>query len=243
MLDAEVTSIHRMTSRVKQFQLRRTDGGTFEYEPGQHTHLHFEDAGEYTDDGEAEEVVRPYTPTSLPGTSRLTLAIKRYDDGTASRYMHDREPGDVITIEEPDGNLYLRDLDEDVVLLASGTGLTPDVAMLRHHLREGSGDTHLVFGEKTQADLMYRETLDGLEAEHDGLSVTYVLSDEEWAGRTGHAQEHVDDVVADLASAHVYVCGVPGMVVETKERLDELGVPDGQVFSEGWEEDEVSVEA
>lgn len=243
MLEAEIHSIHQMTPRVKQFQLRRTDGDAFDYAPGQHTRLHFEDDGEYTDDGDDEEVVRPYTPTSLPGTARLTLAIKRYDDGTASRYMHDREPGDVVTIEEPDGNLYLRDLDEDVVLLASGTGITPQMAMLRHHLRAGSGDTHFVFGEKTQAHLMYRETLDGLEAEHDGLAVTYVLSDEEWAGRTGHVQEHVADVVDDLASAHVYVCGVPEMVVETKERLDDLGVPDDQVESEGWEEDEVSVEA
>ena len=254
MLEAEITSIHEMTPRVKQLQLRRLDGGTFDYDPGQHTRLHFEDGGEYTDSGngegqdgedggETEEVVRPYTPTTLPGTDEVTLAIKRYDDGTASVYAHDREPGDVVTIEEPDGNLHLRDLDRDVVFVSTGTGITPPMAMLRHYLREGSGEAHFLYGEKTQADVMYRETLDGLAAEHDDLSVAYSLSEEEWAGYTGHVQEHLEDAIGTLEGRHFYVCGVPEMVVQTRERLDELGVPDDRVFTEGWEDDEVTEES
>lgn len=242
MLEAEITSIHRMTPRVKQFQLRRTDGAVFDYRPGEHTQLHFEDDGEYTDEGDDEEVVRPYTPTTLPGTGKVTLAIKRYDDGTASTYMHDREPGDRITIEEPDGNLYLRDLDRDVVFVSTGTGITPPMAMLRHYLREGSGEAHFLYGEKTQEDVMYRETLDGLAAEHEALTVAYSLSEEEWAGYTGHVQEHLEDVLDSVEERDFYVCGVPAMVVETKDRLDDLGVPDERVHSEGWEEDEVTEE-
>lgn len=240
MLEAEITSIHRMTPRVKQFQLRRRDGEAFDFTPGEHTRLHFEGSGDLAEEG--EEVVRPYTPTTLPGTERVTLAIKRYDDGTASAYMHDRAPGDTITIEEPDGNLYLRDLGEDVVFLSTGTGITPPMAMLRHFLREGSGEATFLYGEKTQEDVMYRETLDGLAAEHDELSVAYCLSEEEWPGYTGHVQEHVADALDGLEGKDFYVCGVPEMVVQTKERLDDLGVPDDRVFSEGWEDDEVTEE-
>ena len=85
---------------------------------------------------------------------------------------------------------------------------------------------------------MYRETLDQLATEHDRLSVIYSLSEEDWDGPTGHVQDHLDDRLDGL-DRDFYVCGVPEMVVDTKDRLDELGVPDDRVFSEGWEDGEV----
>ncbi|WP_231186782.1 phenol hydroxylase [Haladaptatus sp. DYF46] len=246
MREVEITSIHRMTPRVKQFELVADE--TFEYEPGQHTQLHFERDGDGEGDqndgeeSEDEEVVRPYTATGLPGTDSITLAIKRYDDGTASVYMHERDPGDIIEIEELDGNLYLRDLDTDVAFVSTGTGITPMMSMVKQYLRDGNGRATFLYGEKSQEDVMYRETLDQLEAEHDDLRVVYSLSDEDWSGRTGHVQEHVEDVVPDPEGTDFYCCGVPGMVVETEERLTDIGVPEEQIHSEGWEEDEVSEE-
>ena len=62
---ATVVDTYELTPRVKGFRLR-VPGETFEYEAGQHTTIHFE-AG-------SGEVVRPYTPTNLPGTDELTLA-------------------------------------------------------------------------------------------------------------------------------------------------------------------------
>ncbi|WP_227356897.1 ferredoxin--NADP reductase [Haladaptatus salinisoli] len=259
MREVEIASIHQMTPRVKQFRL--VDDEPFDFEPGQHTRLHFErDAEEKEGDGdgsgdeggssdgnseggggdEDDEVVRPYTATSLPGTNSITLAIKRYDDGTASVYMHDREPGDTIRIEDLGGNLYLRNFDTDVAFVSTGTGITPTVAMLKRYLRAGEGRATFLYGEKTQEDIMYRETLDQLEAEHENLTVAYSLSEAEWEGRTGHVQEHVEAVVPDPDSTDFYLCGVPEMVVETKEKLADIGVPDESVYSEGWEGDAVS---
>lgn len=232
MIPAEIESIHRMTPRVKQFRIRRLDDDPFAFEPGQHTQLHFE-----ADD---EEVVRPYTATSLPGTDRITLAIKRYDDGTASVYMHEREPGDTIRIEALEGNLFLRDVEEDLVFVSSGTGITPMMAMVRQYCRAGSGEAYFLYGEKTQGDVMYRETLDALDAQVNGLTVAYSLSEEEWHGLTGHVQTHLDDLLDTFTGKHFYVCGVPEMVVETTELLQERGVPTDYVFSEGWEDDEVT---
>ena len=231
--DATITSIHQMTPRVKQFVIEADEA--FEFEPGQHTTVRFE-----RDDPEEEDeqVVRPYTATNTPGNERLTLAIKRYDDGTASVYMHEREVGDVVTLGDLGGNLTLRNTDEDAVFVSTGTGITPMIAMLKQYLEVGTGDVDFFYGEKNQENIMYRETLDQLAAEHDELSVVYSLSDEEWAGPTGHVQDHLDERLDGL-DRDFYVCGVPGMVVDTKERLDDLGVDDDRVFSEGWEDGEV----
>jgi len=228
-----VTDVHQMTPDVKQFRLV-ADDHTFEFRPGQHTQIHFQQDG--------EEVERPYTAITQPGTGQICLAIKRYDDGTASVWMHDREPGDGIAIDPVDGNLYVRDMDRDAVFAATGTGITPIFPMLKHYAREGDGHAHLVFGERDQEHLIFRESLDQLRAEHEHISVDYVLSDadEGWPGRTGHVQDHLPeglDAIDHLADADCYACGVPQMVVETGDLLEAAGADEERVFTEGWERD------
>ncbi|SFR61070.1 ferredoxin--NADP reductase [Halogeometricum limi] len=231
-LTVTVEDVHQMTPDVKQFRLA-ADDHTFEYDPGQHTMVHFENDG--------EEEARPYTAANLPGTDELVLAIKRYDDGNASVFMHERRPGDEIEIEELDGNLRVRDFDRDAVFVATGTGITPLYPMLKQYAEEGDGDAHLVFGERDQEHLIFRESLDQLRAEHENLDVNYVLSDADddadWNGKTGHVQDHLPDALDGVDDTDFYVCGVPEMVVETRELLEDEGVDEEHIYTEGWESD------
>jgi len=231
-LDTTLESVHALTPNVKQF-LIRAEGHTFDFAPGQHVNVEFEDA-----DGNAR--YRPYSPVSQPGTETLSLAIKRYPQGACSTWMHDRTVGDSIAVTPPSGNLQLQDPDRDAVFVATGTGLTPLFAMATQHLRVGEGRTTLLFGERTQESIMYRETLDLLSASHAAFSVEYVLSGEDWHGRTGYVQDHLPDVVDDASTSHFYLCGVPEMVVETKACVSDLGIPEEQVFTEGWEDGAVA---
>lgn len=227
---------YRLAPQVTGFRLR-VSGEQLEFEPGQHITVRFEADG--------KEVVRPYSPTTLPGTDEFALAIKRYDDGLASSYMHTRSPSDEIEIGEFEGELSLEDLDRDIALLASGTGLTPLLAILRQYARVGSGDAHLVFGERTADSIFHRSTLAELAATHDDIEVTYTLSDPEWdwLDRTGYVQEHLEDLFEEFETRDFYVCGVPEMVVETKEELRELGAPEDRIHSEGWEDDAITEES
>lgn len=225
--DAVLTSIHQMTPRVRQYILH-VDDHTFDFKPGQHTVIRHEEA-----DGTPAH--RPYSPVNLPGTPKLALAIKRYDEGTTSVWMDEHTPGDVVTVTTLNGNLYLRDLDRDVVFCSTGTGITPMIAMLKQYLRDGTGTAHFFYGDRTQRDLMFRETLDHLAADHANLTVVYSLSHETWNGPTGNVQTYLDAYGPPLHDAHVYVCGVPQMVVDTQATLDRLGVPEDHVFIEGWE--------
>jgi ferredoxin-NADP reductase len=228
-----VADVHRMTPDVKQFRLVAEDR-TFEYRPGQHTSVHFENDG--------EDDARPYTAATLPGTNEIVLAIKRYDDGNGSVYMHERRPGDEIEIEEVSGNLYVRDFERDAAFLATGTGITPLYPMFKQYAATGAGSAHLVFGERDQEHVIFRESLDQLRAEHANVSADYVLSDADdaWNGRTGHVQDHLPDALEDavgLDGTDFYVCGVPGMVVETADLLEAEGVPEERIYTEGWEAD------
>lgn len=230
-ITATVRDVHRVTPDVKQFRLV-ADDHEFDFEPGQHTMVHFENDG--------EEEARPYTAINRPGTDELVLVVKRYEDGNGSVYMHERSRGDEVDVEEVSGSLHVRDFDRDAVFLATGTGITPLYPMFRQYAREGRGDAQLVFGERDREHLILRESLDQLQANHGHLSVEYVLSraDDDWPGRTGHVQDHLADALdVDPADADVYVCGVPEMVVDTTDRLADLGVDEDRIYTEGWEAD------
>jgi ferredoxin-NADP reductase len=209
--EATITSIHQMTPQVKQFVIEADD--EFEFEPGQHTTVQFKRDDPDKDEDEDEQVVRPYSPTNTPGSNEITL-------------------GDL------EGNLAIRNTDEDVVFVSTGTGITPMMAMLKQYLETGTGDVGFFYGEKNQENIMYRETLDQLATEHDQLSVIYSLSDGDWDGPSGHVQDHLSDRLDGL-DRDLYVCGVPQMVVDTTDHLDDLGISDDRVFSEGWEDGDV----
>ncbi|WP_254761641.1 ferredoxin--NADP reductase [Natrinema marinum] len=202
---ATIVDTYRLAPEVKGFRLR-VPGEELAFDPGQHTTVRF--------DADGKEVVRPYSPTTLPGT-------------------------DEIEIGEFEGNLSLEEPDRDIALLASGTGLTPLLSILRQYARDGSGDAHLVFGERTADSIFHRSTLNELAATYDSVTVTYTLSDPgwDWLDRAGYVQEHVEDLFDGFEERDCYVCGVPAMVVETTERLRELGAPDERIHSEGWESD------
>jgi ferredoxin-NADP reductase len=234
-LTAIIEDVHRMTPDVNEFRLV-VDDHRFEFDPGQHTEIHFENDG--------EEESQPYTAVNRPGTNQLVLAIKRYDDGNCSIYMHDRTPGDEIEIESVDGNLYARNLERDAIFVATGTGITPLYPIFRQYAQTGDGTAHLLFGGRDQEHIVFRESLDQLRGSRDHVSAEYVLSDAEsgWNGRTGHVQDYLESALesVDNGEPDCYVCGVPEMVVETTDALQEAGIDEFRIHTEGWESDAAS---
>lgn len=230
-LETTVTSVTQLTPDVKEFRLE-ADGHVFEYEPGQHTRVRYEENA----DGKGME--RPYTATNLPGTDHITLAIKHYENGAASTYMHERDEGDVVRIEELASGLTLNDPNRGVVFVSTGVGITPMIAMLRQYLREGTRDAYFFFGERNQEHLIYREMLTELDADHETLHLVYSLTDpdDNWTGLTGNIQDHLDKYLDSFEGKDFYVCGVPQMVVDTKQLLLGENISAIHIFSEGWEE-------
>lgn len=247
-IDTVLVSSTSLTPDVAQLLLRAPDH-TFSFTPGQHVGVAYESA----DDG---LVHRSYSPVSRPGTNTVALMVKRYDDGTCSVWLHDRSPGDTVHLTSPSGNLHLRDLQRDAVFLATGTGLTPMVSMIQQYLDEGTGHATLIYGERTRDTLAYRGTLDLWTAGSDRFDVVYTLSRADLdrgndasaapsgpgaapSFRSGYVQDHLGDLLREdtVAKGHMYVCGVPQMVVDTRSTLvGDLGVEDDRVFSEGWED-------
>ncbi len=226
--EATVTHTWQMTPQTKLITLDTDE--PLEYRPGQHTVIRFE---------QADEVQRPYTMTNLPGKEKICLAIKEYEDGTASTWMCHRAIGDTVDVSTPKGNLYVRDYERDVCFVSTGTGATPMLPMLKDYLDHGSGRVLYFHGERTRDDLFFQETLENLRAEHDNLTVVYSLSDESWPGPEGHVQDHLVHRMPSFSDTDFYICGVPEMVVDTESVLIDNDVSASSIYMEGWEEDAV----
>lgn len=210
-----------VTHDVQRFIVERPEG--FQWNPGQGVEIALDLDG-WRDEG------RPFTPTSLPDDRVLEFTIKGYPehDGVTHR-LHQLRPGATLHMSEPFGTLTDRG---PGVFIAGGAGLTPFLAILRQHSRDGElADSRLIFANKARGDVICEQEL----LHHLGERCVLTLTREEAPGyRHGRPDRAMlEELVDDFAATRFYVCGPPPMVEELTETLTELGAsPDSVVLEE-----------
>jgi ferredoxin-NADP reductase len=140
------------------------------------------------DDG--YQTQRSYSIASAPDTlERLTLTIERIDDGEVSPYLADElRAGDRLEFRGPIGGYFVWDVTVGgpLLLVAGGSGICPLMAMLRHRAARGSSvPTRLLYSSRSLEDVIYRDELDRLAANGEGLEVVHTLTrmqPPEWSG-------------------------------------------------------------
>lgn len=123
---------------------------------------------------------------------------------------------------------------ENLCIIAGGTGITPMVQALHAVLGNPEDNTKvtMLYGSRTEADILARETLDSWQAAHpEQLSVVNVLSDEpegsSWTGERGFVNEALlkANFPGPEADPLIFVCGPPAMydaLCGARDRPDEL---------------------
>ncbi|KAI7899595.1 uncharacterized protein BX663DRAFT_537935 [Cokeromyces recurvatus] len=178
-----------------------------------------------TKNGKTEEVIRPYTPTSVEqAQGYVDFVIKDYPEGNMSRHVHSMKVGDTIDIKGPfeKYNWDSKPVDE-VGMIAGGTGITPMLQFLRKVFSpESSHKTSkfsLIFANVSEEDILFKEELDGYAQSYpDRFKVTYVLdkpSSQDWAGVTGYVTKDLlmkNLPKPDVESSMIFVCGPPPMM-------------------------------
>jgi|SRR5437764_868636 len=163
---------------------------------------------------------------SAPEDAELEFLVKRgYGAGGA---IYEMTEGDRVELVDIAGHGFALNEHKgsDLVFVAMGTGVAPLRSALRHVLkhREEFGQLVVLYGARTPGDFCYGDEVD--EWEEAGVELRRVISrpdGHDWSGPTGYVQSLLDHVLPGLPSPVALICGSREMIVETRDRLEQMG--------------------
>jgi 3-ketosteroid 9alpha-monooxygenase subunit B len=132
---------------------------TFAYRPGQFLTVRIPSDR----DG---SVARCYSLCSSPLTGDpLTVTVKQTPGGYASHWIADNiGAGSVLEVLPPAGMFVPSSLDDDFLLLAAGSGITPVMSILKSVLAAGRGRAVLVYANRDERSVIFGAALKELAA-------------------------------------------------------------------------------
>jgi 3-ketosteroid 9alpha-monooxygenase subunit B len=172
----------------------------------------------------------------------LKITVKRVRDGRASNWICDHvRAGGTLDLLPPAGEFTPGSLDEHLLLLAGGSGITPVMAIIKSVLARGRGRLALVYANRDEQSVIFAAELGALQERHgDRLTVTHWLDSE----RGAPDATALAALVAADAGREAYVCGPEPFVAVACDALQLAGVPEGLVRVERFDMDqETSMDA
>lgn len=183
---------------------------------------------------------RAYSIGSGPNdTDELEFYISLVASGGLSPRLLALQEGDrVYMAPKTKGTFTLEGVpdDQNLVLISTGTGLTPYVSMLRGQALENGRKVAVFQGVRHSWDLGYDSVMRALCEKHSNLTYESTVSrahleKEPWEGNKGHVQELWKAGVLEQRwgfrpkpeDTHVFLCGNPGMVAGAQELLEAEG--------------------
>lgn len=232
----ELLDVRSLSSTVKAFEFRCVDGEPLQFVAGQW--LNFDVPAE------GGVLRRAYSIASAPDPARpdrFEIAVTRVDEGgIASPVLHSLLPGSRLEVDGPHGFFTREDTRaQPALFVGTGTGVCPLRAMLEDELRDPNGPPlALLFGVRTEADILFREQLERWAREQPRFSLHVTLSrpDPSWSGLRGYVQTHLKRLIPPEQRPHVYVCGLTKMISEVRATLKgELGYDRKMIHSERYD--------
>jgi 3-ketosteroid 9alpha-monooxygenase subunit B len=198
----------------------------FEYSPGQFLTLQLPLP--------SGPIGRCYSLCSSPHLDEpMRIAVKRVVDGAASNWINDTlAVGDEVESLAPTGMFVPKSLDDDLLLFAGGSGITPVLSILKSALTAGTGQVVLVYANQHEQAVIFAEQLRELGAAYpDRLHVVHWL--ESVQGLPSRPQLRA---IAEPFTAHTaFVCGPSPFMESVSHSLRELGVPPARIHIERFQ--------
>ena len=176
-------------------------------------------------------VARCYSLSSSPfADEALTVTVKRDRDGYASNWLCDHaHAGMRLHVLAPSGTFVPKTLDDDFLLLAAGSGITPMMSICKSALSEGAGQVTLLYANRDERSVIFGGTLRELAAKYpDRLTVVHWL--ESLQGLP--SANALAQLAAPFTDRQAFICGPAPFMEATREALESLKVPAAQIHLE-----------
>jgi CDP-4-dehydro-6-deoxyglucose reductase len=230
-MPTRVTLMERKSPDVMRLLLQMPANEEFAYHAGQYIEFLLRDG-----------LRRSYSMGSAPHliAQGLELHIRHMPGGkfTDSVFGTMKER-DILRIEGPYGSFYLREGNQPIVLLASGTGFAPIKALIEDMQFKGiTRQATLYWGGRRPHDLYMDDWIKAKLSEMSHLRYVPVVSDalpeDGWTGRTGFVHLAVLDDLPDLSAYQVYACGAPIVVESAQRDYLRAGLPVDEFYADAF---------
>lgn len=222
-----VLQINRLTRDAVEivFDIPQELQSTFSFTPGQYLSVSIELNG--------KEERRSYSICSEKGKP-LAIAVKEVENGKVSTWVNRTlQVGNAVLISKPEGRFVLNGA-KKIVAIAAGSGITPIMSMAAAIEQTADASMKLIFANKTEADILFRERLDKLTK----TEKRYFLTQEEKAGfNFGRITKDafmaiIKEDLGVLRSDGFYICGPEEMIHSVKTALELFGVAEDKIHFE-----------
>ncbi|GAA4527883.1 ferredoxin--NADP reductase [Amycolatopsis samaneae] len=175
-------------------------------------------------------VARCYSLSSAPHEDRVQVTVKRTAGGYGSNWVCDElKPGARIEVLAPSGVFSPASLDEDFLLFAAGSGITPVISILKTALAHGSGRVVLVYANRDERSVIFARELADLAARHaDRLTVLHWLESVQGLPTA----EQLRSLAAPYHAHEAFLCGPAPFMDAARQALSALDVPRRRVHVE-----------
>jgi CDP-4-dehydro-6-deoxyglucose reductase len=218
-LPCRIQALERLSADVMKVVLRLPPTTPLDFLPGQYIEC-IGPAG----------IRRSYSIANAPSNDKLIeLHVREVPNGAMSTYWFEQaKVNDLLRLKGPLGTFFLRRLEgQDLVFLATGTGIAPVKAMLEglRTLQSASRprSVSVYWGGRLSSDLYW----DPAAVDLPTLRFIPVLSraNAGWQGATGYVQQVLLNASPDLPQTVVYACGSDSMIRSAQARLVTAGLP------------------
>ncbi|XP_013414778.1 cytochrome b5 reductase 4 [Lingula anatina] len=236
--ECKVLSIEPVSHDTHLYCVQLPEGCRMSVPIGHHVHIKANIEG--------MSIVRSYTPVTASLQYKVPpqlediqdeiiyLMIKIYPGGALTPAIDRLVEGSKVLVSNYEGNYqesHMRDCSH-LILLAAGTGFTPMVKIIYKNLIEeweGSRQIKLVFFNKTEKDILWRNQLELLAQENPRFGVFHILSeaDDNWDGLRGRIRKEILESfippIGEGKKVMICACGPSPFTEEAIRLVQEMG--------------------
>lgn len=224
--------IFHLSPTVRTFRLRFPQGKGFAFTPGQFCMVDVPEGGKVKK--------KAYSIASAPEESEyLDLCIKLVEGGLATNWFWSLKEGDEVSLGGPYGNFVLpENPEENLIFVATGTGLSPFRSMLRQLYKPGSKfdrEVWLIFGVRYDNEVLYDDEWRSLAADHEKFHyIPTVSRPDKWEGEVGYVQTKLEKFIDSPKGKQLYICGLVPMIEAVEKTAIEMGFDLHQIHFEKY---------
>jgi len=227
-----VTGIEDATYNTKRFFIKVNELDSFNFKAGQFVTL------DLPIHEQKNKRWRSYSIASWPDcTNVFELLIVLLEEGAGTTYLFNEVTvGSELTFRGAQGVFTLpENIDKDLFFICTGTGIAPFRSMLYYMYLHSIPHQNicLIFGCRTQKDLLYHEEMLALEKKIENFNYMPTLSREGWEGHKGYVHSLYEQICKEnneacedlqhLKPASFYLCGWKAMIDDARQKIAALG--------------------